>query len=37
MKQIHSAAARVKGTTIKDLINHGRTWLSYPIKKDETK
>jgi hypothetical protein len=25
MKEIHSAAARVKGTTIKDLINHGRT------------
>ncbi len=24
MKEIHSAAARVKGTTIKDLINHGR-------------
>jgi hypothetical protein len=24
MKEIHSVAARVKGTTIKDLINHGR-------------
>ena len=37
MKKIHSAAARVKGTTIKELINDGRAWLSYPIKKDETK
>lgn len=37
MKEIHTTAALIRGTTIKELINDGRAWLSYRIKKDETK